>query len=436
MSTAVRSEDRASVLAIGFGTTVAMWAIGYCSRIPPARVPSVVVGLLMIAALVAGGFVLGRRTARGVRGGLQVGLLSAALNMLILGSLLTDADTQTVVPAAIWWIPGALLASAALAGVGAALGGGARERTSAGAGWSSVFASVATVATLLLLGVGGLVTSWEAGLAVVDWPNSFGSNMFLYPLSRMTGGIYYEHAHRLFGSLVGLTTLVLAVHLWRHDDRPFVRRLGVAAFVMVVVQGLLGGLRVTGHFTLSTDAAETAPSLVLAVVHGVFGQLFFATMASLAVLTCRGYRHATPEPGAEGAARDRALTTALVHSLVLQLVLGALVRHYDWGTVLHIGWGSLVAVAGIVVGVRAWGVRRSHPPLRRGGIALLVLIPLQLVLGLAALTAILLRGDQPEPGWGEVLLATLHQVNGALTLATSFALLLWTRRLFPRSGAH
>ena len=70
--------------------------------------------------------------------------------------------------------------------------------------------STAVMATLFLLIAGGLVTSAREGLAVVDWPNSFGYNMFLYPPSRMTGGIYYERAHRLFGSLVGLTVLVLA----------------------------------------------------------------------------------------------------------------------------------------------------------------------------------------------------------------------------------
>ena len=77
-----------------------------------------------------------------------------------------------------------------------------------------------------LLAVGGLVTSAEAGLAVVDWPNSFGYNMFLYPLARMTGGVYYEHAHRLLGSLVGLSTLVLALQLQSSERRGWVRGLG------------------------------------------------------------------------------------------------------------------------------------------------------------------------------------------------------------------
>jgi cytochrome c oxidase assembly protein subunit 15 len=70
--------------------------------------------------------------------------------------------------------------------------------SSAAIPWTSAFAWVTATATFFLLAIGGIVTAQEAGLAVVDWPNSFGYNMFLYPLSRMTGGIYFEHAHRLF----------------------------------------------------------------------------------------------------------------------------------------------------------------------------------------------------------------------------------------------
>ena len=95
------------------------------------------------------------------------------------------------------------------------------------------------------------MTSAEAGLAVADWPTSFGYNMFLYPFSRMTGGIYYEHAHRLLGALVGLTTLVLALFLQRVETRRWVRRLGWAALLMVVVQGVLGGLRVAQFIALA-----------------------------------------------------------------------------------------------------------------------------------------------------------------------------------------
>ncbi|MBW7939502.1 MAG: COX15/CtaA family protein, partial [Candidatus Omnitrophica bacterium] len=137
---------------------------------------------------------------------------------------------------------------------------------------------VGVAATFLLIIVGGLVTSNDAGLAVVDWPNSFGYNMFLYPLSRMTGGIYYEHAHRLFGSLVGITTLVITFHLFRVDQRKWVKNFSLLVLAVVIAQGILGGLRVTGKFTLATSPEEVAPSLTLALVHGVLGQFFLGLM--------------------------------------------------------------------------------------------------------------------------------------------------------------
>ena len=125
---------------------------------------------------------------------------------------------------------------------------------------------MAAAATLLVVIAGGLVTSLDAGMAVPDWPSSFGSNMFLYPLARMTGGVYYEHAHRLYGSLVGLTTIVLAVVVWRTDRRRWLRGFAVLLVVMVVAQGVMGGFRVT------------LTNRHLAAAHGIFGQVFFATV--------------------------------------------------------------------------------------------------------------------------------------------------------------
>ena len=59
------------------------------------------------------------------------------------------------------------------------------------------WAVLTAMLTFVLLCSGGLVTSHGAGMAVPDWPNSFGYNMFLFPVSRWVGGIFYEHTHRL-----------------------------------------------------------------------------------------------------------------------------------------------------------------------------------------------------------------------------------------------
>src|SRR5437660_8377263 len=78
--------------------------------------------------------------------------------------------------------------------------------------WLHSFALVTALATLALIAIGGLVTSHGAGMAVPDWPNSYGYNMFLFPVSQWIGGIFYEHSHRLMATAVGV--LVVALTRW------------------------------------------------------------------------------------------------------------------------------------------------------------------------------------------------------------------------------
>src|SRR4051812_21402665 len=111
--------------------------------------------------------------------------------------------------------------------------------------WLCLFAWFTAVATLFLICSGGMVTSKGVGLAVPDWPTTFGYNMFLFPVSKWVGGVLFEHTHRLIASTVGLLTIVLAVWLRCSEQRRWLHRLGWAALAAIVVQGLLGGLRVT-----------------------------------------------------------------------------------------------------------------------------------------------------------------------------------------------
>ncbi|MBP1611722.1 MAG: Cytochrome oxidase assembly protein [Acidobacteria bacterium] len=428
-------RDPGAVLALGFGTTVAMWAAGYFLRLPWIQAPSALVALVMLGLLAGGGFLAGR-FAGGWRTGALAGLLTMALNMLILGSLLTSADAPNQFrPGAAIWLPGALLAGAAIGALAALAGSSGRGPDRPSPNWIGVFAGVAAAATLGLVTIGGLVTSNDAGLAVVDWPNSFGYNMFLYPLSRMTGGIYYEHAHRLFGSLVGLTTLVLAIVLWRTEERGWVKRLALLAFVLVVVQGILGGLRVTGRFTLSADPAHTAPSLALAVVHGVTGQLFFALMVALAVVTTRRFRDPAPPEAVPAAATERGLSSLLVGTLIVQLVLGAVLRHTGTGLLVHISMATLVAGLAVAAGVRAWGLYGRIGTMRRAGQTLLALVAVQLTLGVGALAAVTMRRPETAAPLWEAIVTTSHQVTGALLLASGVALAIWCRRLILPAAA-
>jgi heme a synthase len=137
------------------------------------------------------------------------------------------------------------------------------------------YAVVAAASVSLLICSGGLVTSHEAGMAVPDWPNTFGYNMFLFPISRWVGGVFFEHTHRLIASTVGLLTVILCIALFVIESRRWVKTLGLIAAGAVIVQGILGGLRVTEN-----DA-------VLGLFHGCLAQSFFALMATIALVTSR-----------------------------------------------------------------------------------------------------------------------------------------------------
>src|SRR5713226_1672795 len=100
------------------------------------------------------------------------------------------------------------------------------------------FAIFTAVCTFCLVIAGGLVTSTQSGLAVPDWPLSYGQLM-----PPMVGGIFYEHLHRMVATFVGVLTIILAVWVWRKEDRGWMRILGFVALALVIMQGLLGGLR-------------------------------------------------------------------------------------------------------------------------------------------------------------------------------------------------
>lgn len=417
------------LLAISFGTSVTMWLIGYVSRVLPGAVPSWLVAVLLLACLVAGGFAAGRCTDRGAGGGALAGLVTSLVNLMVLGSLVGGSRPNELLPTAATWVPGSLVAGAALGALGAGLGAARERRSSRPVNWTGSFAAVAAAATFLLIVAGGLVTSHQAGLAVVDWPNSYGYNIFLYPLARMTGGIYYEHAHRLAGSLVGLTTLVLALHLQRVDRRPWVRRLGWVALLAVIGQGILGGLRVTGRFTLATTPDAVAPSIALAVVHGSFAQLFFSLVVALAAITSTTWLVAPPPRPDVRAAADRAFTTLLVPVLIVQLVLGALQRHLAEMLMVHIAFAMVVAVLSLTAAVRARSFYGDLPVLPDVGRAVVWLVSIQVTLGVLAFAVVTTRVPGAEPSAYEVIARTAHQANGALLLAATVLLLVWNRRL-------
>jgi len=192
--------------------------------------------------------------------------------------------------------------------------------------WLYWFAVLTALATLALIGIGGLVTSHEAGMSVPDWPTTYGYNMFLFPINKWLGGIFYEHSHRLLASLVGLMTTILAVWLWLKDSRPWMHWLGVAAFLLVVAQGVLGGLRVTLHM----DS--------LGIYHATIAQLFFVLTCALALFTSRWWvaqasrlPDRTNAQNAAGTAALRRLVLATTLLIFVQLIIAAAMRHQHAG---------------------------------------------------------------------------------------------------------
>ena len=286
--------------------------------------------------------------------------------------------------------------------------------------WPHRLALVTTIATLPLLFVGGLVTSTGAGLAVPDWPTTFGHNMFLFPWSQMVGGIFYEHSHRLLGSLVGVLTVLLSFVLWRTDARPIVRWLGVVALGAVIMQGVLGGLRVV------------LLQHTLAIIHACFAQAFFALLAVLTVLTSAEWKQETARKPAIDAAKVQRLGLLTAGFIYLQLILGALVRHTGEWVEMHIIGAALVSIHVILLAAR---VRRSHAdqrPLTRSAHYLLSLLILQLVLGFGAYL-----GKFTESGAFlspfVIALATSHVVVGALMLVACAVLTLWAYQRLNQS---
>ncbi len=418
MTAPTTTGPRSVIVALGFATTVAMWAIGYTCMTGPGLVVGEALFVIELLAIVGGGFFAGK-VLGSAKAGLWVGGVSATVNLLIIGSLLSDGGGTAAA-----WILGLYGVSIVLGGFGAIVGCRlSTQRTLPSA--TSLFSIITAATVFLLLITGGLVTGLEAGLAVPDWPNSFGHNMLLYPLSEMTEGIYYEHAHRLYGMLVGLSSIALLVIIFLHDRRTWVRLLMMALFVMVCIQGLMGGLRVTGTLTLDQEGLQ--PSVLLAIVHGVFGQLVFAGFCWLAVATSQAWN----KPEARWSIGPA--PCALAVALFIQLVLGACYRHlqvpatettaahHPMGPLVgHLSFSIVVMLLSVFVGFRAMKLAEHRLP-KALGHSVLGFVGLQFFLGVGALGAVLMRQAGEFSIW-EVIFTSAHQANGALMLGTAVAL--------------
>ncbi|MGP1347389.1 MAG: COX15/CtaA family protein [Phycisphaerales bacterium] len=466
------------VLTVGFATAVVMWIVGYVTHFPGLGTPAwVVAGLFAVVQL--GGGVLAWRLAgdRRVVVGAGGGLVASLINLLIVGSIIGSADDPNALREGwVGMVVGTLVFGVLLGGAGAWVAGVVRERRGGEAGgesggarvWLARFAVVAALSGVPVLLSGGLVTSTASGLAVPDWPASYDAMMFLFPLQDMTGGIYYEHAHRLFGSLVGLTVLVFMVCVLVWEPRRSVKAMAVAAFALVVVQGVLGGVRVTAavdekprevvvgadgmgveRWSLPDEgvphnyaaARDHEGSVALAMVHGISGQLTFALLCVVACAAAVRWARldVAGDVGGDGV-RDRwlrGLSFVLLGALVVQLTLGAGLRHFGHVGFLH----THIAMSVVVVCVAAFAGLRSAS--RRGagfgaipvlGKAIVGLVLVQFALGWATLFLVM-PYDGSEDSVGAIAMATVHQATGAALLGCAAMLAAWSWRLLGRGGA-
>ncbi|HKQ51833.1 MAG TPA: COX15/CtaA family protein [Pyrinomonadaceae bacterium] len=279
------------------------------------------------------------------------------------------------------------------------------------------FTVFVTGATLFLIVAGALVTSHDAGLAVPDWPLSFGKLM-----PKMVGNVFWEHGHRMVATTVGILVITLNIWLWRSEKRAWVRKLGLVALCAVIAQGLLGGLTVILMLPLAVSSA-----------HATLAQLFFCTMVSLSVFTAPGWRE--PRPALEeqkGRVPLRYLCAAAAAAILIQLVLGATLRHSaTWDQHLplsllltHLAGALTVTLllgASVVTTLHRY---RDETYLTRPAQVALALLVVQLSLGVAAYMTRLASPSGPQPRNPMVGITVAHVACGALVFAATIVLTL------------
>lgn len=349
--------------------------------------------------------------------------------------------------------------------------------------WLHRVAIVTAVATFVLICIGGLVTSTDSGLAVPDWPTTFGANMFLYPLSKTVSGflfsidpalqtdlengvasealrqaldrnqnlvsenitistvepsqkwrivdsdnertytaikagdrldiyvhgILYEHSHRLIGSAVGILTVALTLLIFIKDSRKWLKWVGVIALVAVIVQGVMGGLRVAQL------------SRTLAIVHACLGQTFFALTGCLVLFTTRGWSEPVPARQTSDGARLRRLALLTTGFIYIQLIFGAVLRHTGSRLDAHLLFAALVTIHIFLLTRRILIASFDDKRLVSSALILGGLLIVQLILGLGAYLAIF---GTAMGAIAVVVVATSHVAVGALMLVTSVVLTL------------
>ncbi len=318
------------------------------------------------------------------------------------------------------------------------------------------FALFTAFSTFVLIFIGGLVTSTGSGLAVPDWPTTYGENMFTYPIDKWVGGIKYEHGHRLAASFVGFLTVILAIWLGMKEERRWVKWMGYYALLAVIIQGILGGLTVL--FLLPTPVS---------MAHGMLAQTFFGITAVIALVTSQWWYTESKSIELSETKTLQMLSVAATAAVFIQLGFGALLRHTYSGLsipdfpltygqflpslssndieqynqfliqsgikrqgdtpvaayqiiihFIHRTWAYVVAG---IVGLLGYKLMKSSPLpswCKKTGLVLIITIALQFTLGI--LTVLTRK---------EYIITSLHVMIGALVLVTTLLITVAMARL-------
>ncbi len=294
--------------------------------------------------------------------------------------------------------------------------------------WVFRWAMLVTLLTFPLIWLGGLVTTHDAGMAVPDWPGTFGYNLFLYPISAWIYGpfdLFVEHGHRLLASIVGLFAIGLCVVASRTERRSWVVGTCYLFLAAIISQGVLGGVRVL------FDART------LAMIHGCSGPLVFALGSFIAMASSKRWHTAFRKRSGNGLGRLAVLVLVLS---IAQLFVGAHLRHSlpTWSPVFfmslvhtHLLMATLILISVLGVSVlvrRPWN--RFFHELRSPSNALVVIVAMQILLGFATwianyatpwveLTPWLARYTVQGKGFWESMIVTGHQATGSLMIVCS-----------------
>lgn len=437
-----RGSHFGPMLVAGFAATLVMSTTWFFTHLPwLALQEQLAVPLIVVCWFVTlAAFASRVRRDRSITVGIGAGFVSGLAGLVFFGSQLgrpatLEGASPSIVPNASMLVAGFMGLSILLGLVAGVVGRViARENTpdQPAPHWLGRFAIVAALAIAPLIFIGGLVTSTNSGMAVPDWPQTYGANMFLYPLAGHVGivgskpypQVFVEHSHRLFGAFVGLCAFSLLTFTILVDRRAWAKWLAFAAFGAVCVQGILGGARVIENSTAK------------AMAHGILAQLTLGLVVALAVVLSDRYRSLTPnqkllEPAL--ARRVKFLCTLTLHALILQLILGAWYRHFHSKHVLytHIAFSVIVLIAASLAGFTLAGEKARQnivgTTIGKLGLALAIIATWQFLLGWITFAYV---GTTPDPASiPQALIRTAHQANGAILLALAAACFVWGRRL-------